>query len=352
MNLSLSTRRSRSLFLLASLLSLLALQAARADTVWLDNGDRLTGTVKSLDSGILLMGTDYGGDIRVTFSHVKTLQSSTALVIRDKSVAREYEAKLMEAKQGSVELDGVEQNLDGSAPIKADVPLSDIQSINRPHPLLRDVSIKGKLDLSLNQKTAATDTEDYAAALHTEARHGLWRHTLDASYARSKDDGTIGTDNYSGEYTLDRFYTEKAFWQGRLLHRQDWVEQVRRQTAYGTGPGYQFWDDEMGAFSLSALLGGVNYHYDDGTSDSSAAGSVRWNYVRYLSGKQYELYTHGELLRPLGSGAKIAINGEMGARYNMNKWLNLYVKYARDQVSGSRQTMNESIYGTGIGVTW
>lgn len=355
MTIPFSPPASRTLCKLAGLLFLLAVQAAQADTVWLDNGDRLTGTVKSLDGGVLLIGTDYGGDIRVTFSHVKTLDSTVPLVIRDKSVAREYQAKLVSADKGKVVLEGTEENLDGdeaASTVKKDVALNDITSIVRPHPFLKDFSFTGKLDASLNRTDSSTDTQNYALAGSAKARHGMWRHTLDGSYARSAENGEVNTDNYSASYALDRFLTEKAFWEGRISHRQDWVEDVRRQTAYGTGPGYQFWDDERGAFSLAALLGGVNYHYEDGSNENSLAGSVRWDYVHYLSGKQYELYTHGEVMRPLGAGAKFAVNGEVGARYNMNKWLNLYVKYARDQVSGSQGSLNESVYGTGIGVTW
>lgn len=325
---------------------------ASADTVWLDNGDRLTGTIKSLDNGVLVVQTDYGGDIQVAFGHVKTLQSTTTLVVRDNDQAREYQAKLLQANQGTVILEGTRNDVDESQNIKTDVPLKSLDSIARPHTLLGDTSITGKLDLSLNQKTSSTDTEDYALALHAEARHGLWRHRLDGSYLRSKEDDDVNTDNYGVDYTLDRFITQKTFWQARVLHKQDWVEEVRRQTAYGTGPGYQFWDDELGAFSLSALLGRVNYGYDDGTSDSSYAGALRWNYVRYLNGKEIELYTKGELLRPFDQGATISVNGEAGVRYNLNHWLSLYLKYARDQVSGSRQTLNESIYSTGVGVSW
>src|SRR3546814_5219645 len=43
---------------------------AWSDTVWLKNGDRLTGTIKSLDGGQLLMDTEYGGVLRIKFDHV------------------------------------------------------------------------------------------------------------------------------------------------------------------------------------------------------------------------------------------------------------------------------------------
>lgn len=338
--------------LLALIVAMLPASAALADTVWMDNGDRLTGTIKSLDGGFLMLSTDYGGDMRIDFKHVTTLQSADQLTIRDKDEAREYQAKLVRAEAGKVVLSGAVVGVDDTRDIQADVPLNTLASINRNHAFLGDTSFKGKLDASLVQTRSTTSSQVYALALGAEARRGLWRNQLNLGYNRDKDDDGVSVNNYGGDYTLDRFLTEKAFWQARVLYRADTVEEVRRQIAYGTGPGYQFWDDELGAFSMSALAGRVHYHYDDGTGEASYAGALRWDYSRYLSGKKFQIYTKGELLRPFGGNAQVSINGEAGLRYNINNFLSLYLKYARDQVSGTRQTMNESIYSTGVGLTW
>ncbi|MBV7483746.1 DUF481 domain-containing protein [Bordetella sp. BOR01] len=337
---------------LVALVLALAAGPACADTVWLDNGDRLTGTIQSLDNGYLLIHTDYGGDLRIAFDHVKTLQSDTPLVIRDASMAHDYRAKLVSAEPGTVVLDGVRREADIVQPVKEDVPLKSLESLVRPRPFLRETSVTGHVDLAANKRTASNDTQDYSATLNTTIRHGWWRHQFNGAYLHSREDDGVNTNNLGMDYTLDRFLTEKAFWQVRLMHRRDWVEDLNRQTAYGTGPGYQFWDNELGAFSLSALLGRVHYGYSDGSSDAAYAGSLRWDYVRYFSGKEFELFTKGELMRPFEGDARIAINGEAGVRYNVNSWMSLYLKYARSQVSSTFQSLNESIYSTGLGVHW
>jgi len=339
---------------LAGLPLLLALAAgpACADTVWLNNGDRLTGTIQSLDNGYLLIHTDYGGDLRIAFDHVQTLQSDTPLVIRDASMEHDYRAKLVGAEAGTVMLDGVRRQNGQARPVKTDVPLTSLESVVRPRPFLRETSMTGHVDLAATAKSASNDTRDYSATVNTTIRHGLWRHQFNGLYLHSKEDGSVNTNNYGMDYTLDRFLTEKAFWQVRLMHRRDWVEDLDRQTAYGTGPGYQFWDNELGAFSMSALLGRVHYGYSDGSSDAAYAASLRWDYVWYFSGKEFELFTKGELMRPFEGSAKAAVNGELGVRYNLNSWLSLYLKYARNQVSSTFESLNESIYSTGLGLRW
>jgi hypothetical protein len=220
---SLAAHRRIALFLLLSWLALFA-ACARAGTVWMDNGDRITGTILSLDGGILLVNTPYGGDVRLQFAHVKTLRSDKELVIRDKSVEHDYYAKLVGGDAGKVVLDGVERTPDGDNDVKADVALSSLSTMTSPKPLWGETAVKGKLDLSLNQKTASVNSQDYAADFSLDARRGLWRNMLTAGYHRSKDGDDVGTDNYGGDYTLDRFLTEKAFWQGRLRYKRDFVE--------------------------------------------------------------------------------------------------------------------------------
>ena len=79
----LTLRSSPRLFSFLALLAAFLLGAnAYAGTVWLNNGDRITGTIQSLDGGKLLVKTEYGGNIRVDITHVKTMASSTTTTVQ------------------------------------------------------------------------------------------------------------------------------------------------------------------------------------------------------------------------------------------------------------------------------
>lgn len=351
----LTLRSSPRLFSFLALLAAFLLGAnAYAGTVWLNNGDRITGTIQSLDGGKLLVKTEYGGNIRVDMTHVKTLESDSELVVKNGEFNNDYRAKLVAADDGTVTLQGVERADGQTTPVNTAVPVASITRVVRPTPFLNEATFKGRFDLAATRKSASTKTQDYTLNTFNELRHGMWRHQLAADYTRNKEDSTDSTYNYGAGYTLDYFISEKAFWQGRAKYRRDFVEELNRQVVYGTGPGYQFWDNELGAFSLSALMSRVHYGYTDGSSENAYAASLRWDYVRYFYGKEFELYTRGEVLRPINSDTKFAINGEVGARYNMNSWMSVYLKYARNQVSGDGRQggINESVYSTGIGVRW
>ncbi|HCP79539.1 MAG TPA: DUF481 domain-containing protein [Pusillimonas sp.] len=310
--------------------------------------------MQSLDGGKLLVETEYGGNIRVDVNHVKTLESDSELVVENGVFNSDYRAKLVAANDGEVTLQGVERTNDQATPIDTAVPITSITRVVRPTPFLNEATFKGRFDLAATRKTASTKTQDYTLNTFNELRHGLWRHQLSADYTPNQEDSTDSTYNYGAGYTLDYFISEKAFWQGRASYRRDFVEDLNRQVVYGTGPGYQFWDNELGSFSLSALVSRIHYGYTDDTSENAFAASLRWDYVRYFYGKEFELYTRGEVLRPINSETHFSIQGEVGARYNVNSWMSLYLKYARNQVTGGGRQggINESVYSTGIGVRW
>jgi hypothetical protein len=58
-------------FVCAALIS--ADSSVFADTVWMKNGDRLTGTVKVFDGSKLMVDTEYGRSVALDMERAKTL---------------------------------------------------------------------------------------------------------------------------------------------------------------------------------------------------------------------------------------------------------------------------------------
>jgi hypothetical protein len=332
---------SRSLLCLA--LSVAA-TSALADTVWLKNGDRLTGQIKFYDGGKLLLATDYGGAIALDWNKIATLESDQELLIKENAITGERTKSLQSAEPGKVTL------ANGGAP--KTVELASIQQILKPKPLVEDLVWKGNVDASLDYKRAERDTDDYDISLKTQARHGLWRHNAQADYNREYQDDVVTTDNWSAEYALDRFLTEKWFWQGRLEYKRDRIEEVRRQRTLGTGPGYQFWDNELGAFSVAGLINRSDYEFDTGERENFYAVSMKWDYNRYLIGKSVELFSDGEVGKPLNNVADYTLDAAVGLRYKLTDWASLNMKAEKDLVSGSEGELDETRYSLGFGVGW
>lgn len=326
----------------------LALSAATspllADTVWLKNGDRLSGTIKFFEGKKLLLETEYGGSIALDWKKVATLQSDQELLIKEGKITGERAKSLLAAEEGKVTL------VNGEEP--RTIELADVEQIMKPKPLIEDLTWKGNLDVALDYKRAETDTDDYEVDMKTQARHGLWRHNAEVGYDREYQDGVVATDNWATEYALDRFFDEHRFWQGRLEYKRDQIEELARQRTVGTGPGYQFWDNELGAFSVVGLLNRTDYEYANGENDNFYSASIKWDYNRYLIGKSMEVFSAGEVGKPLANVADYTLDTEVGLRYKVNSWASLNMKAEKDLVSGSEGDMDETRYSLGFGIGW
>ncbi|MCX2896748.1 DUF481 domain-containing protein [Pseudomonas mandelii] len=331
-----------------SLLCLAVLSASTpllADTVWLKNGDKLSGKITLFDGGKLLIQTEYAGAIPIDWKQVKTLESDQELLVKQDAYTGEKAKSLHAADDGKVTL------ANGDAP--KTVELASIQQILKPKPVVEDLVWKGNVDMALDYERAEKDTDDYDIDFKTTARHGRWRHTAEGEYNREFQDEEVTTDNWRAEYSLDRFLTEKWFWQGRAVYKRDKVEDLSRQRTVGTGPGYQFWDDELGAFSLGSLVNRTDYEYSDGGKENFYSLAMKWDYNRYLIGKTVEFFTNGEVGKPLSGVADYALDAEIGLRYKVTEWASLNLKAERDVISGTNDAdLEKTRYTAGFGVAW
>jgi hypothetical protein len=315
-----------------------------ADTVWLKNGDKLTGTIELFDSGKLLLKTDYAGSITLDVKKIATLESASELLVKHGDFVGERAKSLRPAGQGQVEM------VNGEAPKVVD--LASISQMMPPKPLVQDLAWSGNLDFSADYKRAENDIKDYDIDLDAKARHGAWRHGITAEYDHETKDGERKTDKIELGYDLDRFLTRKFFWQGQLKYSHDRVEELQTQRTVGSGPGYQFWDDELGAFSMAGLFNRNDYVFADGSSEHFNSAAMEWDYKRYLYGKTLELYTQGEWGVPFISAIDYIIDSEAGVRYKLNSWAALSLKAEWDKVASQHGDTNERRYLIGLGVGW
>ena len=318
-----------------------------ADTVWLKNGDRLSGKIKVFDGGKLLIQTEYAGAVPIDWKQVKTLESDQELLVKQDAWTGEKAKSLQAAEDGSVTL------VNGEAP--KTVALASIQQLIKPKPLVEDMVWKGNVDVAMDYKRADKDTDDYDLDFKTTARHGAWRHHAEGEYNREFQNDVVTTDNWTAEYALDYFISDKWYWQGRLTYNRDRVEDISRQRTVGTGPGYQFWDDELGAFSLGSLLNRTDYEYSDGKKDNFYSLAMKWDYNRYLMGKTVSFFTNGELGKSLEGESDYSLDSEIGLRYKVTEWASLNLKAEKDLIgssSGSDNALNKTRSTVGFGVVW
>lgn len=313
-----------------------------ADTVWLNNGDRLSGTIVLLDGGKLALKTRYAGQVVIDWKDIDTLSSEGPLMLRRDGLDSEQARQLSAAGKGMVRVTGATTQA---------VPLASITRLLPPRPVLQDRVWEGNLDAKLDMERNQDKTDEWKLKGNTRVEHGRWRHVLTGDLERETKNGSEVDDNWHLEYDLDRFLTEHWFWRAGVEQQEDAFELVDRQRIVGTGPGYRFWDNELGRFDMISQFNRVRF--EAGAADLEFnTYSLEWDYKRLLLGTRLEFYTNAELQVPDIEEIDYVLDSEFGLRYRVNDWARLSLLYELDQVRGLGRTSSERHYLIGVGIGW
>src|SRR5690606_25644427 len=138
----------------------------------------------------------------------------------------------------------------------------------------------------------------------------------------------------------DRFIDEHWFWRAGAGHDEDEFAFLNRQRTLGTGPGYRFWDTELGRFDMIAQLNRVQLRSAKGELSFNTYG-LEWDYKRLLWGTRLELYSTAELQLPDIEEVDYVFDAEAGLRYRVNEWARLSLLYELDAARGLGQSTSE-----------
>ena len=313
-----------------------------ADTVWLSNGDRLSGEILLLDGGKLALKTEYAGRVLIDWKDIATLASDKPLMLRRTGLDSESGLRLEAAGKGMV---GV---VNGH---RETVPLASINRLVPPRTLLRDRIWEGNLDAKLDMERDEDSTDEWKIKGDSRVEHGRWRHVLRGELEHEKENGEKTEDNWELEYDLDRFFTDHWFWRTGFEQQENQFEDITRERIYGTGPGYRFWDNELGRFDLIGQVNRVELYGPLGDSRFDS-WSLEWDYKRLLWGTRLELYSTAELQVPQVAEVDYVFDGEAGLRYHLSDWARLSLLYELNQLRGLGASVSERHYLIGLGVGW
>ncbi len=315
---------------------------AWADTVWLNNGDRLTGDIVLLDGGKLVLQTKYAGRVLIAWKDVDTLRSDKPLLVKQDGFDSQHSQSLSAAGAGMVRLDNGKSKT---------LPLATITQIVPPKPFVEDWVWEGNVDAKLDIERDEDSINDWSVKFDSRLRHGRFRHVLGGYQNHETKNGNTIDDNWSVEYDEDYFVTDQWFMRGSAQEERDQFEDISRQRLWGVGPGYSFWDDALGRFELIGQLNRVQLETDKGDVNFDAA-SLEWDYKRVFWGTRMEFFSTAKVAAPFVDNVDYVLDSEIGLRYRINEWARLSLLYELNQARALGQTSSDREYIIGIGVGW
>ncbi|HUT02893.1 MAG TPA: DUF481 domain-containing protein [bacterium] len=259
-------RRSPFLWSMCTVLVLTCCLSVVADEVHLVNGDRITGEVKNMEKGTLLLMIAYAGEVKVNWADVSCLTTSRShkFVLNDGQVLF---GQAICSTAGTVKIVG--DIVGESLPI----PVSNVAAIN-PSPPAPAVKYTGSLAAGYSQTDGNTETIAANASARFVARSKRQRFTLKGKFNYGETDRVMTSRNAAGSLKYDFFVTKRFYAYTHSLFERDDFADLRLRSTLGAGAGYQVIDTERASFSLEAGPSYLNNDFETASDENYVAG--RW----------------------------------------------------------------------------
>ncbi len=313
---------------------------ASADTLWLTNGDRLTGQITKLQDGKLGLNTKYAGTLQIKWPEVQRIESQAPLLIELAPGQKPPPkgASLVEFKSPQQQRTLVQ---------------AQIQGIEQPAHFSPKFNWSGNLDLSLDIEREEDDSDNLRLKSDNEFLKGYWRDNLDGSWETRKTNGVRDRHNYELNNSLDYFWSSHWFWRGEASYQRDFHDDLFEESKYGSGPGYRFYDNKSGRFELGSILGRQAYLYHEEPDLRFAILTFSWDYRRFLlDDGLLELYTNGDYSYPDTDEVDYALTGEAGMRIRLTQHLRSTFSSELESLHGTQESHNNWKHFWGLGYSW
>ncbi len=246
-----------------------SVQMALADTVSLNNGDKITGTIQTVTDKSVVVQTPYAGKLTIDRAAIKTMHSDATVEITAPS--GETQEKFLSPQPDDK----------GWKETAAFVPLPPATPPRHTSYLFLGPDWKNQLAIGVSNTTGNDQTTTFAGALNFHYTHAPDEFTLkfEGDYGLSNGTQNAGLFAETAVYRHD--LTKQLYWYLDDDVRYDAIKGISLQATGTGGLGYKLFDTDR--FKLDVRGGpGVTYLQTfDGQSNTSPAGAagLRLKYV-------------------------------------------------------------------------
>ena len=296
------------ILLLLSILILLA-SPASADTVWLKNGDKLTGTLGVKISNKLTITTSYAGEVKINWNDIHSIDADKPILMQlsDGSIVN---GRLVHTDEGQVILDQ-----ETNAPL-VDTELDEIHYINPSRDLIGEGYVwTGNLSLGGALNSGNSNNRNMQFNGESVLRGLENRYTVQGYYYWAEDNDQQTQNNARVRAQYDHFFSKKWFSYVNTIQEKDRFRDIRLRSTYGVGSGYQIFEGEKRNLSVEGGVSLIRQDYYEESDDTHAA--LRWavNYNQYLFDSFVQAFHRHEVLLTPKSPSQLLLYSSTGLRF-------------------------------------
>lgn len=288
--------------------ALLLSGGAAADEVVLRNGDRISGEIASKSADVVVVRTDYAGEVSIQWREIATLSTTRVVEVLIRGEAEPVRGTLQPLYGGGALL------IDAQGKARR-VTLAQIAYLNpEAHHIEGRTAYTGRGTLAANYARGNVDSERFYGEAEFNARAKRYRYALNGRSERRTDPllGTLTSWLTAANY--DRFLREKDFVYARASLEHDQAKSIEQRGTVGVGYGVQVFDSERLRLSLRAGLDYVAVDRIAAESDRypAAGWGVRLDYAPW--GPNIELFHEQEGFWNLENTDVVTLRSKTGIR--------------------------------------
>ncbi|MBM3961264.1 MAG: DUF481 domain-containing protein [Planctomycetes bacterium] len=234
--------------------ALFAAGAVAQDKITLTNGDVLTGTIKSMADGKVVIASPALGDVTVPIEKVGDMTTAAQVKLETKT-GDLLQRRLLGIEAGNLKMEGATSSL----------ALADLGQINPPEK--KEPEWIGALKVNGLYATGNTERKAGGLALDASRRSDADRISFDASwdYGQDKDQNTrqwtLTQRRTGGGLKYDYFLTKRWYALATARVLGDTLAQLDLRFTSGAGLGYTWIEDGKTTFVTEAGLSYLNENY-------------------------------------------------------------------------------------------
>jgi putative salt-induced outer membrane protein YdiY len=221
----------------------------RADTIYLNNGDRITGDIERIDPESVSVQTGYAGVVVISRDAVGGIETAEDVAV---------ETVAGERIEGALESRDTAQVL-RSGEAERELPLEtihlaapDMEDLDKLLKAQRPARWSGSVETGLSLRAGNTDTTDFTFASDIVRKSDRNTLTLTFSAAYGEADNVLNTRRMKGDLKWQHYLRDRLYLFGLTGAERDDGRKLDLRWQAGGGAGYDILDSEKRSFSAEA----------------------------------------------------------------------------------------------------
>lgn len=309
---------------------------AIADTVFLTNGDKITGEIKALDEQNLVIKPSYAPKITIERSAIRSFETRES---QHWSINRSIEEVTIQAS-----------DLESFVIVnQRQIPISELiysETLNQS-----EWRYSGSAEAAIDVTDNSKKTQKLHAKGDVTAETLQWRHNLKSEVRYETEEKTTKRNTLEAHYSVDYLISDHWLVRQEDYFREENLELDIRSYYAAIGPGYRFWGVNRDKLDFVLTYNHFWLDYQVFTYELNAWAATI-NYKQYWFDGVLETYADLQIAFPDIPTIEYISDSTFGLKYLLTQQIYLSFKYDINETKSTVQHSRDISYTLGLGVNF